>query len=323
MSFSSNVKEELSRQSTSARHCMIAEIAAIITMCGRIQISAENKLSVKINTENIDVARKYYGIIRKTFGICPEISIRQNTYLKNSRTYTITVNVHEEALKILMAIKLTDESLEISEDMAIMNNVIMKNVCCKRAFLRGAFLSSGSISDPEKSYHFEIVCTTEEKAGQIKDLIGDFDIEAKIVERKKHYVVYIKEGDGIALMLNIMEAHVSLMELENIRILKEMRNSVNRKVNCETANINKTVGAAVKQISDIELIRDVKGLASLPEQLYEIAILRLDNPDASLIELGSMLNTPVGKSGVNHRFRKIGEIADTLRENQLGGKNGN
>jgi len=111
-----------------------------------------------------------------------------------------------------------------------------------------------------------------------------------------------------------MEAHISLMDLENVRILKEMRNTVNRKVNCETANINKTVGAAVKQVADIEYIRDTVGLDSLPEQLYEMAILRLDNPEASLIELGSMLCKPVGKSGVNHRLRKLCEIADNLKE---------
>ncbi|MBE5940272.1 MAG: DNA-binding protein WhiA [Lachnospiraceae bacterium] len=315
MSFSSNVKEELSRQSTSARHCIIAEIAAIVSMCGRIQISAENKLSVKINTENIDVARKYFGLVRKAFNICPEISIRQNTYLRNSRTYTITVNDHNDALRILMAVKLTDDGLEISENLSIMNNVITKNVCCKRAFLRGAFLATGSISDPEKSYHLEIVCATMEKAEQIKNIIASFDdIDAKIVERKKHFVVYVKEGAGIVEMLNVMEAHVALMELENIRILKDMRNSVNRKVNCEAANINKTVGAAMKQINDINLIKEVKGLEWLPEQLYEISVLRLDNPDVSLIELGTMLSTPVGKSGVNHRFRRIGEIADTLRQ---------
>lgn len=314
MSFSGCVKEELSKQNSSGRHCQIAEIAAIISLCGRIIYSVDNRISVKVQTENIHVARKSYGLIRRAFQISPEISIKQNAYLKNSRTYTITVNKHEEALKLLMAIKLIDEENDIWENLSTSNNIIIKNTCCKRAFLRGAFLAVGSISDPEKAYHCEIVCPTHEKATQIREIISNFEIEAKIVERKKHYVVYIKEGSGIVEFLNVIEAHVSLMELENIRIVKEVRNSVNRKVNCETANINKTVGAAMKQISDIEYIRDNAGLEILPEQLYEMAIVRLDNPDASLLELGAMLSKPVGKSGVNHRLRKICEIASNLKE---------
>ena len=173
---------------------------------------------------------------------------------------------------------------------------------------------TGSISAPEKFYHFEIVCSTESKAVQLKNIILCFHIDAKIVARKKYFVVYVKESDGIVDLLNVMEAHVSLMEFENIRILKDMRNSVNRKVNCETANLNKTVSAAVKQIEDIEYIKNTVGLSVLSENLEELAILRLENTDSSLKELGEMLSVPVGKSGVNHRLRKISRIADDLRK---------
>lgn len=203
--------------------------------------------------------------------------------------------------------------MEIEENLSIINNVIIMKNCCRRAFLRGAFLSVGSISKPEKSYHFEMVCTTMAKAMQLCDIIKSFELDAKIVERKKHFVVYIKDGESIVDMLNIMEAHVSLMELINIRIIKEMRNTVNRKVNCETANLNKTVSASVKQIEDIRLIQDTIGLLSLKRPLQEIAVIRLENPDASLKELGAMLSPAVGKSGVNHRLRKLSEIADGLR----------
>ena len=172
---------------------------------------------------------------------------------------------------------------------------------------------AGSISTPEKFYHFEIVCNSYDKAVQLCELIATFQIEAKIVERKKHFVVYIKDGSGIVDILNVMEAHVALMNLENVRILKEMRNSVNRKVNCETANLNKTVAAAVKQIEDISYIRDTVGLSYLPDALRQLAEIRLENPDVSLKELGTLLDTPVGKSGVNHRLRKISEIAENLR----------
>ena len=156
-----------------------------------------------------------------------------------------------------------------------------------------------------------------EKAGQIRELMGTFGIEAKIVLRKKHYVVYIKEGSQIVDMLNVMEAPVALMELENIRILKEMRNSVNRQVNCETANINKTVSAAVKQTEDIRYIQETIGLSGLPANLQEMARVRLERPEATLKELGEALNPPVGKSGVNHRLRKLGILADDLRERSV------
>ena len=188
-----------------------------------------------------------------------------------------------------------------------------EKTCCKRAFIRGAFLEAGSITDPNKSYHFEIVCRTMEQAEQLQQLMNGFETEAKIVERKGHYVVYLKEGSQIVDMLNVMEAYISLMNLENVRILKEMRNSVNRKVNCETANISKTVNAAVKQLEDIELIRSKLGLDQLPQNLREMALIRLEYPEAALKELGNYLTPPVGKSGVNHRLRKLAEIAEDLR----------
>ncbi|MBO5278827.1 MAG: DNA-binding protein WhiA [Lachnospiraceae bacterium] len=314
MSFSSEVKDELSRQMSQARHCQIAEAAAIISLCGRILISSDDKYCIKVHTENIAVARKYFTLLRETFRVNTEISIRQNAYLKKSRTYTVTIPDHEDSMRVLQATRLIDEHQEIGENLSVVGNLVVQQSCCKRAFIRGAFLATGSISDPEKSYHFEIVCATMPKAEQLRDIIAAFDIEAKIIQRKKYYVVYIKEGSQIVDILNVMEAHVALMNLENVRILKEMRNSVNRKVNCETANINKTVSAAVKQLEDIMYIRDTVGLGTLPEGLEEIALKRLEQPEATLKELGIMLNPPVGKSGVNHRLRKLSLIAENLRD---------
>ena len=190
------------------------------------------------------------------------------------------------------------------EELLAVKNALVQAVCCKRAYIRGAFIAAGSMSDPSKSYHFEIVCGELAQAEYVRDMINSFDLDAKIVTRKKTFVVYLKEGSQIVDVLNIMEAHIALMELENVRILKEMRNSVNRKVNCETANINKTVSAAVRQMEDI---------VYLPEGLRDVALTRLENPDATLKELGSLMADPVGKSGVNHRLRKISEIADKLR----------
>ena len=174
---------------------------------------------------------------------------------------------------------------------------------------------SGSVNDPAKAYHFEITCFGELKAMQLQMLMRSFDIDAKIVLRKNHHVVYVKDGSQIVDMLNIMEAHHALLEMENIRIAKEIRNSVNRQVNCEMANINKTVSAATKQVDDIIYIRDHLGFGELSDALREMAVVRLNHPESSLLELGKLLSTPVGKSGVNHRLRKLSQIADELRNN--------
>ena len=314
MSFSSSVKDELSRQMPGARHCQIAETAAILSLCGRVKISASDHYAIKIHTENVAVARKYFTLLKKTFNIRTDVSIRSGINPGRSRTYIVAVREHEEALKVLQAVKLINSQGEIGENLSLIRNVVLQNACCRRAFIRGAFLAAGSISAPEKFYHFEIVCPTEPKAEQLKNIIATFDIEAKIVPRKKYYVVYIKEGSQIVDILNVMEAPVSLMELENIRIVKEMRGSVNRQVNCETANINKTVSAAVKQIEDIRFIQSVAGLSGLPESLQEMARIRLERPEATLKELGEALEPPVGKSGVNHRLRKLSLVAEELRQ---------
>jgi DNA-binding protein WhiA len=314
MSFSSNVKEELSHRVPPARHCRIAETAAILSLCGRIQISENNHYCIKIHTENAAVARKYYTLLMNTFHICPDVSIRQSSGNHQNRTYTVVIRRHEDAVRVLKASKLLDADGEIEENLSLAQNEVIRKNCCKRSFIRGAFLASGSISDPERFYHYEIACATEAKAVQLQELIRSFDLDARIIQRKKYYVVYIKEGSQIVDMLNVMDAPQSLMELENIRIIKEMRGSVNRKVNCETANINKTVSAAVKQIDDIVYIRDTIGFEDLPENLQEIAELRLANPEATLKELGEALQPPVGKSGVNHRLRKLSLMAEKLRE---------
>ena len=182
--------------------------------------------------------------------------------------------------------------------------------------MRGAFLCTGSMSDPQKSYHFELVFAHRRQAEQLRSLLRSFDVEAGIVARKNASVLYVKEGAQISDLLNVMEAHVALMELENVRILKEMRNSINRQVNCETANINKTVAAAARQIEDIKLIRDTIGFDELKDELKEMAELRLNYPESSLKELGTLLAVPIGRSGVNHRLAKLCEIAEGLKKQQ-------
>ena len=278
MSFSSDVKEELARQYSKARHCQIAELSAMIMQEGRISI---NPPELSFDSENPILVEKYAMLMKRAFDVDVSKPLQS-----------------QECIKIVEAIQ----------------GLYLEKTCCKRAFIRGAFMASGSMTDPNKAYHFEIVCRTPEQAERLQELMKEFETEPKVVERKNYYVVYLKEGSQIVDMLNVMEAYVSLMNLENVRILKEMRNTVNRKVNCETANISKTVNAAVKQISDIELIRDTEGLDSLPLPLREMAQVRLEYPEAPLKDLGQYMDPPVGKSGINHRLRKLASVADAIRE---------
>lgn len=313
MSFSGTVKEELAKEVGSGRHCQIAELAAILGTCARAEKQENGCFSLVLQTENEAVVRKYFTLLRKTFNINTEILIQKKLFLKKGNAYFVEIISEEEVRKLLQSTKLMAAAEAGCLQSTGINPIVVQKSCCKRSFIRGAFLSSGSISDPEKGYHFEIVCSAEERASQLRDMIQSFEIDAKIVRRKKMFVVYVKEGSQIVDLLAVMGADRALMNLENIRIIKEMRNSINRKVNCETANINKTVNAAVKQAEDIRLIEQTIGLDSLSSTLEETARLRLQFPEATLKELGMMLTPKVGKSGVNHRLRRLGEIADELR----------
>lgn len=316
MSFSGMVKEELSKQISSARHCRIAELSALLCTCGKLEYASGGQI-LKIQTENEAVARKCFTLLRKTYNIETEIAIRESSYMKKGKIYISEISDPLQIQAVLQGTKLCANEKD-GGHLTLENLLVVQQTCCKRAFIRGAFLSSGSISDPEKGYHFEIVYPDEKRAEQLQSMIRSFDVDAKIVLRKKSYVVYVKEGAQIVDMLAVMEANVALMNLENIRILKEMRNFVNRKVNCETANINKTVNAAVKQMDDIRLIQKMMGFEQLNEGLAQIAELRLQYPEATLKELGMMLSPQVGKSGVNHRLRKLSAMAEELREKQGG-----
>lgn len=317
MSFSLKVKDELSRVNAGARHCQLAELAAMLGMCADVYTTPQGRHYIKAVSENRIIIAKSQTIIRKAFGFTADVSVRFNRETKN-RTYLMSVTDSGAAVKILMAAKLMDSDGSIKRDMSLVSTVGISNMCCKRAFLRGAFLAGGSMSDPQKAYHLEIVTSGPDKAEQLAEAANAFGLDARIVERRHYYVVYIKESSHIADMLNVMGAHVSLMDMENVRVLKDVRNSVNRKVNCETANLNKTVSAAVKQTEDINYIKEKAGLDSLDEGLEQIARLRLSYPDMSLKDLGGLLVPAVGKSGVNHRLRRISRIADDLRQKEIG-----
>ncbi|MDO4509113.1 MAG: DNA-binding protein WhiA [Lachnospiraceae bacterium] len=293
MSFSSIVKEELSKKISGARHCQIAELAAIYSFCGSfVQKNKENSY-IFFNFENVLVANKCFTLMKKAFTIYSGCDfVNQIAY--DEKSLTISVNDKELCDKIQDAL----ESFSVTE-----------RTCCRRAYLRGAYLCGGSTTDPGKSYHLEIVCKNKKSADKIIELFETFDVDAKLVERGRYYIVYIKDSNKIVLALNVFEAPVALMEYENTIIMKEMRNSINRQNNCDVANLNKTVSAAQSVISDIKQLMGTAEYENLPDNIKEVAMLRVEYPDASLKELGEMLTPPLGKSGVNHRLRKLSEMA--------------
>ncbi len=287
MSFSGNVKKELEVKIPAPRHCQLAELAALFHFCGNIGRSGEGNVYIGFKAEREGIVRKGFTLLKKTYNIVGENHEKDASFME----FFTKIGNPEETV----------------------NPLIIKNSCCQRAFLRGVFLASGSVSDPAKAYHLEIVCGSKEKADQVRQVMKDFEIEGRVISRRKNYVVYLKDGESISLFLHVIEATNALMEMENARILKEVNNTVNRRVNCEMSNIRKTVESASKQIEDIEYIRDHYGFDKLPAGLAEMAEVRLEFPEAPLWELGEHLDPPVGKSGVNHRLRRLGDIARGLR----------
>lgn len=313
MSFSTQTKNELARVFPESKGTKLAELAALIRMSGTIQLAGFKKLNFKISTENAAIARKHFKLLKELFGINTEVTVQKSNNLKKNNMYVMLITYEMGANDIL-------EELEIlrREDGSffIENSVpqkLLKDDEARRAYIRGAFLGAGSISDPEKTYHIEFVVSSNEFGEQFKELINSYGLNSKIAMRKNSYVVYIKESEQISDILNIMGAHKALLSLENTKIVKQMRNDINRIVNCETANLSKTIDASIRQIENIRFIKDTVGLSALPPNLREIANLRLENENLSLKELGQMLSAPLGKSGVNHRLRKIEQVAERIR----------
>lgn len=315
MSFSLKTKGELARLEGENPCCHKGELAALIGLNGETVPTTEDKFNLKVTVENPAVARKIFKLIKLLFAINPEIKVRKNVSFKKSNYYLMVITHPMGSRKIIEELGLLKESSLEKVLSSFPREEVLAKRCCKRAYLRGAFLSGGSVSAPEKTYHLEFVAQEMAVAKGIQRLVNGFGLNGKIVPRKKYQVVYLKEGDQIVELLNIIGAHNALLELENARILKEMRNNINRVVNCETANLSKTVNASVKQLENIHLIQRTIGLEELPESLRTLAELRIQHEDASLKELGEMMSPPVGKSGVNHRFRKIDNLAKRIRNN--------
>lgn len=314
MSFSMKAKNELTRLVPERRCCQRSELSALIKMCGTVKWGRGGELSISIVTENAALARKIFTLIKDFFHIHTEVMVRKKNSLKKNNMYIISISHGMGVKGMLKTLGIITESPEngIQFKYGIDFHMI-SGKCCRRAYLRGVFLGGGSVSDPEKTYHLEIVTHNQQLAEEISNLINRYNLISKIIVRKNKYVVYLKDGNQIVDFLNFIGAHNALMSLENIRIVKEMRNNVNRLVNCETANLSKTINASVRQVENIKFLIDVIGYDKLPENLKEIAEVRINYPEASLIELGQLLSKPLGKSGVNHRLRKLEEMAAQLK----------
>ena len=307
MSFSSKVKGEICRYSELTKEEALAEISAIMKVSGTISFSGLG-LSFRITTENPASARHIFSLLKEHFNIHSKLMVKKSNSLKKNNIYMVLI---EEDMGVRDLLRDTGILTEIEGVLTLNYRIDKSMVNCDE--LKRAYIGGGSISNPEKTYHLEFVTHSEEYARDLSALINTFGLNSKVIQRKNSFIIYLKEGEQISNLLGIIGAHTSLLELENIRIMKEMRNNVNRLVNCETANLSKTVNAAVRQVESIKLIQKEIGLQRLPKNLREVAELRLSYPDESLKELGEMLEPPVGKSGINHRLRKIEKIAEEIR----------
>lgn len=309
MSFSNSMKADLCRILPERECCLYSELLSMIVVNGLITSKSSQENDLRLVTENASVAKRIYMLVKETLKINPGIIIRKSKKLKDHNIFIINIS------KMMLNSKIPDEFLQlitIGTGLALTKELLKGN-CCRRSFLRGIFLGAGSVTNPNNCYHLEIVIKDFMFANEVRKMLGKFKLNAKTTMRKNNHIIYIKEVEHIADFLNLIGAHKALLDLENIRILKEMRNSVNRIVNCETANLTKIVDASVRHVNNIKYLQDIDYMDRLPESLAEVAYLRLKYPDSSLKELGMMLDPPVGKSGINHRLRKIDLISEELQ----------
>ncbi|KKK39423.1 sporulation regulator WhiA [Mesobacillus campisalis] len=312
MSFASETKKELTNLEVKGC-CSKAELSALIRMNGSLSFS-NRELVVDIQTENAAIARRIYTLVKMNYQVPMELLVRKKMRLKKNNVYI--VRLKNTARKVLEDLKILSEDFSLVHDIS---EDLVKKKCCKRSYLRGAFLAGGSVNNPEtSSYHLEIASMYQEHNQSLCELMNKFGLNSKTLERKKGFITYLKEAEKITEFLNVIGAHNALLRFEDIRIVRDMRNSVNRLVNCETANLNKTIGAALRQVENIRYIEETVGLQILPGKLREIAELRVAHQDVTLKELGEMVSGGViSKSGINHRLRKIDEIAEKLRAGEM------
>lgn len=324
MSFSSEVKDELVAHMSKARHCKVAELAAILALSADLSELPDRILLQSESTHLVDKADR---ILAEAYGIHGAVTVRRGQRGSGLRQNMLMIDDPSQVKRLLRDVGFTMEKVEHSgwfvEQGSWHFDKVLEKSCCQQAFIRGAFLAGGSINDPEKNYHIEILADQEAILEDLRENLRIYDIESRIIERARNsgriqYVLYLKDGEQIVDLLSVMKAHNSLMELENVRIIKDVRNKINRQVNCETANLTKTVNTAVKQVADIRYLMEKGAMSMLTPELSQMAMVRLEHDSAPLKDLGQYLDPPVSKSGVNHRLHRLSEIADELRNREMG-----
>lgn len=307
MSFTSEIKKELMIVEGEGC-CLQSELAAMIRMNGLLA-TMNDEMSLDIQTESAAIARRIFSLLKQFFSGPVELIVRRKMKLKKNNVYIVRVNRMVEELFQTLDMEYVENGFEQTN---LQDS--FKHEDCKKAYLRGAFLARGSINNPEtSSYHLEIFNLDADHNHVLCSLLNDYDLRARELQRRNGFIVYLKEAEKITGFLGITGAMNGLFKFEDVRIVRDMRNSVNRLVNCETANMNKTISASVRQMESIKLINQTVGLDALPPRLQEIAETRLEHPEITLKEIGELLPSgKLSKSGVNHRLKKIEVFASEI-----------
>jgi len=314
MSFTAEVKDELARIESKKGCCQRAELSALVRVEGTLHITGPAVFRLEIATETAPVARKAIKLLHGLYNLKTELTVRRSV-LHKTNNYLITVPSQKGLPKALSDLGILDRSNALTYGVS---DRVVRRGCCGIAFLRGAFLGGGFVADPHGDFHFELTAESEQLAEDIVGLMERFDIHPKVTQRRGLYAVYLKGAEPIVTFLALVGAHRALLQTEDVRVVKSLRNDVNRLVNAETANLVKTAEAAAGQADSISLIADLRGLDTLPPALQELAELRLAHPDVSLRELGELADPPLSKSAVYHRVRRIEEIAAEIDETKSG-----
>lgn len=316
MSFTAEVKDELSRVQPKRPCCLKAELASLVRIEGTLYLTGPNRCRLEIATETAPVARTVVKLLHGIYGLKTELTVRRSV-LHKTNNYLITVPTQPALVPALTEMSiLGDDGFTPGIDPKL-----VKRDCCAIAYLRGAFLGGGFVADPHGDFHFELTAGNEQLAEDLARLMMRFQIDARVAKRRGTFAVYLKGAEPIVTFLALVGAHRALLRTEDVRIIKSMRNDVNRLVNAEIANQQKTAEAAVMQIEAIEALAESIGLDRLPPALQELARLRLENPELSLRELGELADPPLSKSAVYHRVRRIEERAAELLRKESAAQN--
>lgn len=308
-SYSIETENELARIFPAKRCCQVAELSALLRLNGQLELTGGSTKTLCIATDNAGIARKAFKLFKVLFEFPLTVIMETKRRFNTNRYYQVRANLDEQHISILNKLGLIDDDNRLIY--GIKRGMVRKK-CCKRAYLRGVFLARGSISNPGASYHLELVFPTYELAVSVQRLAESQGVGFRLTERKNTFLLYLKDSEQIVDFMRLMGANYALLEFENVRIYKSMRNQINRQVNCETANLEKTLEASWRQVENIRRLIERLTVDGLPEHLRELAVLRLDYPDSSLKELGEMMSPPLSKSGVAYRMRKLEELSDRL-----------